>query len=44
VVIASSQEKAEKYCQQRLHNEAALEYLELIETESVNITFWKRIN
>jgi len=44
VAIASSQEKAEEYCQQWLHNEFALEYLEVLEKESVNMTFWQRIN
>lgn len=44
VAIASSQEKAEEYCQQWLSNGVALEYLELIDKESVNMTFWTRIN
>jgi hypothetical protein len=44
VAIASSQKKAEEYCQQWLDNTVALEYLELIEKESVNMTFWTRIN
>ncbi|MCG2838377.1 hypothetical protein L6J37_16210 [Photobacterium sp. WH77] len=44
VAIASSQEKAEEYCQQWLNNKVALEYLELIDEESVNMTFWRRIN
>jgi len=44
VAIASSQEKAEEYCQQWLNNKVALEYLELIDKESVNMTFWRRIN
>ncbi|SHF25415.1 hypothetical protein [Vibrio gazogenes] len=44
VAIASSQEKAEAYCQQWLSNTVAMEYLELIDTESVNMTFWTRIN
>ncbi len=44
VAIASSQEKAEEYCQQWLHSSVALEYLELIEKESVNMTFWTRVN
>ncbi len=44
VAIASSQEKAEAYCQQWLHNDVALAYLDVIETESVNMTFWERIN
>ncbi|WP_218313671.1 hypothetical protein [Halomonas sp. 18071143] len=44
VAIASSQEKAEEYCQQWLGNAVALEYLELLDKESVNMTFWTRIN
>lgn len=44
VAFASSQEKAEEYCQQWLNNAVALEYLELIEQESVKMTFWTRIN
>ena len=44
VAIASSKEKAEEYCQQWLSNAVALEYLELLEKESVNMTFWTRIN
>lgn len=44
VAVASSQEKAEEYCQQWLSNKVALEYLELIDKESVNMTFWMRIN
>lgn len=44
VAIASSQEKAEEYCQQWLSNKVALEYLELIDTESVSMTFWTKIN
>ena len=44
VAIASSQEKAEEYCQQWLDNAVALEYLELLEKDSVNMTFWTRIN
>ncbi len=44
VAIASSQEKAEEYCQQWLSNKVALGYLELIDKESVSMTFWTRIN
>jgi dihydrodipicolinate synthase/N-acetylneuraminate lyase len=44
VAVASSQEKAEEYCQQWLDNKVALEYLALIEKESVNMTFWTKIN
>ncbi|MFC6634622.1 hypothetical protein [Microbulbifer taiwanensis] len=44
VAIASSQEKAEEYCQQWLSDKVALEYLELIDKESVNMTFWTRVH
>lgn len=44
VAIASSQQKAEEYCQQWLSNKVALQYLELIDKESVSMTFWTRIN
>ncbi|MGO2513334.1 hypothetical protein [Marinomonas polaris] len=44
VAIASSQEKAEEYCQQWLRNKVALEYLELLDKESINMTFWSKIN
>lgn len=44
VAIASSQQKAEEYCQQWLSNKVALEYLELLDKESVSMTFWTRIN
>ncbi len=44
VAIASSQEKAEEYCQQWLEDDIALAYLELLDKESVNMTFWTRIN
>ena len=44
LAMASSQEKAEAYCQQWLQNPVALEYLELINDESVSMTFWSRVN
>lgn len=44
VAIASSQEKAQEYCRQWLSNQVALEYLELLDKESVIMTFWTRIN
>lgn len=44
VAVASSQQKAEEYCQQWLSDSVALEYLDLIEQSSVNMTFWTRIN
>lgn len=44
VAIASSQTKAEEYCQQWLENPDALKYLDLMDKETVNMTFWTRIN
>ncbi|QMV15548.1 hypothetical protein [Vibrio spartinae] len=44
VALATSQEKAEAYCQQWLSHPVALEYLELIDETSVDMTFWTRIN
>jgi hypothetical protein len=44
VVFASSQQKAEEYCQQWLHNAAALSYLDVIEHGSAQLTFWTRIH
>ncbi len=44
VAIATSQEKAEELCQQWLHNDVALEYLELLDKESVDMSFWSRIS
>lgn len=44
IAIASSQQKAEEYCQQWLSNNVALEYIALLDKESVNMTFWTRIN
>ena len=44
VAIATSQQKAEEYCQQWLSNPVALQYLELIDESTVDMTFWSRIN
>lgn len=44
VAIASTQQKAEEYCQQWLSNTAALAYLDLFDTASVDMTFWTRVN
>jgi hypothetical protein len=44
VAIATTQQKAEEYCQQWLSNPVALNYLELMNERSVNMTFWTRIN
>lgn len=43
VAIATSQQKAEEYCQQWLKNPIALEYIELMDADSVNMSFWERI-
>ncbi|MFC3153310.1 hypothetical protein ACFOEK_19880 [Litoribrevibacter euphylliae] len=44
IAMATSQQKAEEYCQQWLQDATALEYLELIDHETVDMTFWSRIN
>jgi len=43
LAFATSQEKAEEICGKWMENEFALKYLEFIESESVNISFWTRI-
>lgn len=43
VAIATTQEKAEEYCSQWLENSIALQYLELIDSDTVNMTFWSRV-
>lgn len=43
VVFATSQEKAEEICGKWMNNEFALKYIELIDEESVDMTFWNRI-
>lgn len=43
VVMAPSQLLVEAYCQQWLHNEVAKEYLTLLDSGSVNMSFWTRI-
>lgn len=43
-VFATTQEKAEQYCQQWLENATALAFLDLMEKDSVNLTFWTKIN
>lgn len=44
IAMATTQQKAEEYCQQWLTDLNALEYLDLIDQESVKMTFWTRIN
>ena len=43
VGFASSQEKAEAICAQWMDNAHTLRYLEFIEPDSVDMTFWTRI-
>jgi len=43
VTLARTQELAEAVCQQWLTNPAALQYLELLDHDSVDMTFWSRI-
>ncbi|PHR69079.1 MAG: hypothetical protein COA66_15450 [Arcobacter sp.] len=43
VVFATSQEKAQKICGKWMDNAFALKYIELIDEESVDMTFWNRI-
>ncbi|MGI9277565.1 MAG: hypothetical protein ACR2PT_22285 [Endozoicomonas sp.] len=43
VAIATTQERAEEVCQLWLHNDVAKKYLELLDQESVDMTFWSRI-
>ncbi len=43
LVFATSQEAAEAICSQWMENEFALQYLEIIDSESVDISFWQRI-
>ena len=44
VAIATTQEKAEEICQLWLHNDVAKQYLQLLDEESVDMTFWTRIS
>lgn len=43
VAIATTQEKAEEICQLWLSNDVAKQYLELLDQESVDMSFWTRI-
>ncbi|NOZ52035.1 MAG: hypothetical protein GXP08_02655 [Gammaproteobacteria bacterium] len=43
IVFATSKEKAEELCGKWMQNEFALQYLNFIDPESVNMRFWKRI-
>ncbi|WP_062270698.1 hypothetical protein [Endozoicomonas arenosclerae] len=44
VAIATTQEKAEEICQMWLQNEVTQKYLELLDHDSVDMTFWSRIS
>lgn len=44
VAIATTQKKAEEICQLWLHNDVAKQYLELLDQESVDMSFWSRIS
>lgn len=43
LAFATSQEKAEAICAKWMENEFALKYLDFIDTESVDLSFWERI-
>jgi len=43
LTFATSQEKAEAICGKWMENKFALKYLEFIDSESVNLSFWARI-
>ncbi|WP_444894845.1 hypothetical protein [Microbulbifer sp. SSSA005] len=44
VAIATTQVKAEEVCQLWLHNDVTQKYLELLDQESVDMSFWSRIS
>lgn len=43
LAFATSQQKAEAICGKWMENEFALNYLEFIDSESVDLSFWQRI-
>jgi len=43
LAFATSQQKAEAICGKWMENEFALKYLEFIDSESVDLSFWQRI-
>ncbi len=43
VGFATTQEKAEEVCAKWMENEYTLKYIEAINPESVNLSFWERI-
>ncbi|MEH6575697.1 MAG: hypothetical protein V7731_01345 [Amphritea sp.] len=44
VAIATTQQRAEEVCQEWLSNDTTKQYLELLDPESVKMTFWSRIS
>ncbi len=44
VAIASTQEKAEEICLEWVTNEFTKPYLELLDNDSVDMSFWSRIS
>ncbi|NQY93014.1 MAG: hypothetical protein HRT43_02505 [Campylobacteraceae bacterium] len=43
VAFATTKEKAQEICGKWMENEMALQYVELIDEPSVNMSFWSRI-
>jgi len=43
IAFADTQEQAEKICGKWIENEFSLKYLEFIDSESVDLSFWTRI-
>ncbi len=43
VAFATTQEKAEEVCSKWMENEYTMKYIEVIDPESVNMSFWDRI-
>lgn len=43
LAFATSQQKAEAICEKWMENEFSLEYLNFIDSESVDLSFWQRI-
>jgi hypothetical protein len=43
VAFATTQEKAEEVCGKWVENEYTMKYIEVIDPESVNMSFWERI-
>lgn len=44
VAIATTQQRAEQICQSWLTNDVALQYLQLLDESSVDMSFWTRIS